>query len=290
VSGVGETPSVEDAVSAVLVTLDEEANVTACLGSVRAAGVHTIIVVDASSSDRTAELAAASGALVHVVPRQGLAFQRQYGVDRVTTPYVLMVDADNRFRPDTVRMLLADLAASGMAGVAPRKIAQDATSYWARAWSWHNDLSYAEPGPRLVIGTPALYRTAVLQDIRYDPAMTVADDTDLCLRLARAGWQVGAGPGVCEELVRVSFRDFARKVAWYGRGDAEFFRKHPDRRRSIATHPLRNYLLRGSWRAIGAGRVDLVPFYVVYAVLRTYGFLRAAVSLLIRGKVAVYRT
>jgi glycosyltransferase involved in cell wall biosynthesis len=277
-------------VTAVLVTLDEAANVAACLASVRDAGVVHLLVVDASSQDATARIAAESGATVHVVPRRGLAYQRQFGVDLVATPYVLMLDADNRFRPDTVRLLLEDLERTGMAGVAPRKIAQDATSYWARAWSWHNDLSYATPGPRMVIGTPALYRTAVLKEVRYDPAMTVADDTDLCLRLARAGWQVGAGPGVCDELVRVTFRAFARKVQWYGRGDAEFFRKHADRRLSIASHPLRSYLLRGSARAVRVGRIDLVPFYVVYALLRSWGFLGASLALWRRGGLGVYRT
>jgi glycosyltransferase involved in cell wall biosynthesis len=285
-----DAPRVADDVTAVLVTLDEAANVAACLASVRDAGVVHLLVVDASSQDATARIAAEAGATVHVVPRRGLAYQRQFGVDLVATPYVLMLDADNRFRPDTVRLLLEDLERTGMAGVAPRKVAQDATSYWARAWSWHNDLSYATPGPRLVIGTPALYRTAVLKEVRYDPAMTVADDTDLCLRLERAGWQVGAGPGVCDELVRVTFRAFARKVQWYGRGDAEFFRKHPDRRLSIATHPVRSYLVNGSWRAIRAGRTDLVPFYLVYAVLRTVGFLRAVVRLGLRRRPVVYRT
>lgn len=279
-----------DDVTAVLVTLDEEENVEACLASIRAGGVERALVVDASSTDRTVELAEAVGAEAHVVPRRGLAFQRQYGVDRVMTPFVLMVDADNRFRADTIRLLREDLERSGMAGVAPRKVAKDPSSYWARAWSWHNDLSYASPGPRLVIGTPALYRTDVLQDVRYDPAMTVADDTDLCLRLARAGWQVGAGPGVCDELVRVSFPQFARKTMWYGKGDAEFFHKHPDRRHSIATHPLRNYLLRGSLGAIRRGRIDLVPFYVVYAVLRTFGFLRALATLARGRGLPVHRT
>jgi glycosyltransferase involved in cell wall biosynthesis len=281
---------IED-VTAVLVTLDEEDNIVACLASVRAAGVERVLVVDATSTDRTVALAESVGAEVHVVPRRGLAFQRQFGVDRVDTPYVLMVDADNRFRPDAVGLLRANLEQTGMAGVAPRKIAKDPSSYWARAWSWHNDRSYGHPGPRLVIGTPALYRTTVLKEVRYDPALAgPSDDTDLCLRLARAGWEVGAGPGVCEELVRVDFRDFARKTMWYGRGDAEFFRKHPDRRWSIATHPLRSYLLRGSWAAIRAGRIDFVPFYVVYAVLRTNGFCRTGVRLALHQRPMVYRT
>lgn len=280
-----------DDITAVLVTLDEEENVEACLASIRVAGVERVVVVDASSTDRTVELAEGAGIEAYVVPRRGLAFQRQYGVDRVATPFVLMVDADNRFRADTVRLLRDDLERTGMAGVAPRKVAKDPSSYWARAWSWHNDLSYASPGPRLVIGTPALYRTDVLQNVRYDPAMTAAaDDTDLCLRLARAGWQVGAGPGVCDELVRVGFRQFARKTMWYGRGDAEFFRKHPDRRRSIATHSIRNYLLRGSLGAVRRGRIDLVPFYVVYAVLRTFGFLRALAALTRGRDLSVDRT
>lgn len=280
-----------DDVTAVLVTLDEEQNVEACIETIRAAGVESVLVIDASSTDRTAERARGSGAKVHVVPRMGLAYQRQYGVDRVRTPFVLMADADNRFRAETVQLLRDDLVSSGMAGVAPRKVAKEPSSYWARAWSWHNDLSYASPGHRLVIGTPALYWTHVLQDVRYDPAMTGAsDDTDLCLRLSLAGWQVGVGSAVCDELVRVGFRQFARKTMWYGRGDAQFFFKHPDRRRSIATHPIRNYLLRGSWGAIRKGRPGFVAFYALYAVLRSLGFLRALLFLATRKRLPIYRT
>jgi hypothetical protein len=77
---------------------------------------------------------------------------------------------------------------------------------------------------------------------------------------------------------------------WYGRGDAEFFRKHPDRRWSIATHPLRSYLLRGSWAAIRAGRIDFVPFYVVYALLRSTGFLRASWTFARRRELKIERT
>jgi glycosyltransferase involved in cell wall biosynthesis len=289
---VSEAPmQSEPTVTAVLVTLDEEENVEDCLASVRAAGVMTTIVVDASSTDRTVEFAERAGADVHVVPRQGLAYQRQYGVDLVRTPFVLMVDADNRFRHDTVALLVADLERTGMAGVAPRKMALAPQSYWARSWSHHNEIVYREPGPRQVIGTPALYRTAVLQQIRYDPDITTSsDDTDLCLRLERAGWSVGVGPAICDELVRESFRSFARKSIWYGRGDAEFFRKHPGRRLSIATHPLRNYLVRGSLRSLLSGRPSLIGFYLTFALLRSVGFVSTLLRWAVGGAAGVYRT
>lgn len=277
-------------VTAVLVTLDEEENIEDCITGVRMSGVSNVIVVDASSTDRTVELAEVAGAEVHVVPRRGLAFQRQFGVDLVRTPFVLMVDADNRFRPETVGLLLADIERNGMAGVAPRKVALRPRSYWARAWSRHNEVVLSEPGRRQVIGTPALYRAAVLKEVRYDTRITISDDTDLCLRLERAGWEVGVGPAVCDELVRESFRTFARKAIWYGRGDAEFFVKHADRRASIATHPFRTYLIRGSLRAMRDGDPWMVGFYIVFSTLRSFGFVSTLAGRALGRGASVYRT
>ncbi len=278
-------------VTAVLVTLNEQESVVECLRSIELSGVVSRIVIDASSDDATASLAKTSGAEVHVVQRRGLGSQRQFGVDLVTTDYVLMVDADNRFRPETVATLVYEIERSQLVGVAPRKVANNPRSYWARAWSWHNELQAVAVGPKLVIGTPALFVTKVLQEIRYDPEIRgAADDTDLCLRLAQVGFQVGTSSAVCDEEIRTEFVKFARKTIWYGQGDAEFFRKHPSRRLSISTHPLRNYLVGGSFKAAAAGRIDLVPFYIVYALLRSAGFIAGMAALLSRGKLAIRKT
>ena len=56
--------------------------------------------------DQTVAIARALGAECHVVPKNGLAFQRQYGVDLVTTELVCLVDADNGLEADCTSRLV----------------------------------------------------------------------------------------------------------------------------------------------------------------------------------------
>lgn len=81
------------AVSAVLITLDEEARIERALRSV--AFCDEVLVVDAGSSDRTCELAAAAGArVVRNAPFPGFAEQRRFATMQARHDWVLSVDAD----------------------------------------------------------------------------------------------------------------------------------------------------------------------------------------------------
>jgi (heptosyl)LPS beta-1,4-glucosyltransferase len=78
----------------VVITKNEEANIQDCLASL--AWVGERLVVDAESSDRTAELARAAGAKVIVRPWPGFGAQKNYGMSQVSAEWVLIVDADER--------------------------------------------------------------------------------------------------------------------------------------------------------------------------------------------------
>jgi glycosyltransferase involved in cell wall biosynthesis len=53
-----------------------------------------VIVVDASSTDRTAEIAAQAGAQVITVPKQTIGYSRQQGVQQASGDVILQTDAD----------------------------------------------------------------------------------------------------------------------------------------------------------------------------------------------------
>ena len=284
-------PGIQDAVTAVLITLNEAENVEACIKSVLSTGIEKVILVDASSTDGTVKKATSLGAECHVVEPRGMAFQRQVGIDMVQTPYVFLVDADNRLEPDCVTKLLQYLEASEFVGVAAQKVAYSSDDYWSRGWEWNNVSALFTLGPKLVVGHPALYRTAILQAVKYNGNFAgPSDDTDLCFRLAKSGYTVAVGPGVCREVMRNTFKSFLRKTFWYGNGDAEFFWHHPSRRWSIGSHAIRNYFFKGTARAFMAGRVDLVPFFAIYGLVRWAGFWSGLARLLRKGSLRVYRT
>ncbi len=78
--------------SAVVVTQNEERNIERCLASLRFA--DEIVVVDAFSEDRTAEIARAFGARVVARKWDGFASQKQFAIGEAGGDWVLLVDAD----------------------------------------------------------------------------------------------------------------------------------------------------------------------------------------------------
>jgi hypothetical protein len=78
--------------SVVVIAFNEERDLPACLASVGFA--DEIVVVDSGSTDGTAAVARAAGALVFDHPFEGFAAQKQYACDRATGDWILLVDAD----------------------------------------------------------------------------------------------------------------------------------------------------------------------------------------------------
>ncbi len=79
-------------IAGIVITKNEERNIRACLDSLR--WVDELIVVDAESTDRTAELARAYTAKVFVRPWPGYGPQKNFGMEQATTDWILIVDAD----------------------------------------------------------------------------------------------------------------------------------------------------------------------------------------------------
>ncbi|WP_027339412.1 glycosyltransferase [Halonatronum saccharophilum] len=77
-----------------LLTYNEEENIKECLESVKWA--DEIVLVDSYSKDRTLELAKEYTDKVYQRSFDDFASQRNYGLDRIESDWVLVVDADER--------------------------------------------------------------------------------------------------------------------------------------------------------------------------------------------------
>jgi glycosyltransferase involved in cell wall biosynthesis len=125
--------------SAVLITKDEEERLPDALASVRFC--DEIVVVDAGSTDRTRDLAAAAGARVILnTPWPGYAAQRNVAVAAARHDWVLCLDADERVTPG----LRAEIEAARAAGFVecdgyrmPRVAFY--LGRWIRATDWYPD-------------------------------------------------------------------------------------------------------------------------------------------------------
>jgi glycosyltransferase involved in cell wall biosynthesis len=96
--------------SVVVVTLDEEECIRACLQS--AAWADELIVVDAESRDKTAAIARELTDHVFVRPWPGFAAQKNFGLDQARGDWILSLDADEVVSP-TLREEIAAIVERG---------------------------------------------------------------------------------------------------------------------------------------------------------------------------------
>jgi glycosyltransferase involved in cell wall biosynthesis len=122
--------------SVLVLTLNEERNIAACLDSVRWA--DEIIVVDSGSTDRTVELARAYTDKVYQIEWKGYGATRNLALGRTSGDWILWLDADERVTPELaaeVRDILgrAELPESGF------QIARRAyfLGRWIRHCGWY---------------------------------------------------------------------------------------------------------------------------------------------------------
>ncbi len=126
------------ALSAVIITQDEERDLPAALDSVRFC--DEVLVVDSGSQDRTRDLAQASGARVVIhTPWCGFRDQRNYAVDTAAHEWVLALDADERVTP-ALREEICQLRDQGfgMAGYRIPRVVRY-LGRWVRGTDWFPD-------------------------------------------------------------------------------------------------------------------------------------------------------
>lgn len=105
----------------IILTHNEEDNIGACVKS--AAFADEILVIDDRSTDRTREIAEASGARVVVRPLAGdFAGQRNFARVQTDADWVLYLDADERVTEETGREMRAVMAAGTRAVYAVERV------------------------------------------------------------------------------------------------------------------------------------------------------------------------
>lgn len=99
-------------ISVLILTLNEENNLPACLNSVRWS--DDIHVLDSYSSDRTVEIAKAFGAQVWFRKFDGFAQHQNWALERIPfkNPWVFYLDADERATPELAKAMLKAVQSS----------------------------------------------------------------------------------------------------------------------------------------------------------------------------------
>ncbi|HUG16758.1 MAG TPA: glycosyltransferase family 2 protein [Thermomicrobiales bacterium] len=103
----------EHDITAIVLTLNEEAHLPGCLDSLRLL-TPALVVLDSGSTDRTVEIARAAGARVVTRQFDGYASQRNAGLDiEGGSDWTLFLDADERLTPAGVAEIRERIAGAG---------------------------------------------------------------------------------------------------------------------------------------------------------------------------------
>lgn len=213
-------------VSAVLCTLNEEANIERVLRSLESQPVHEVILVDGGSSDRTVELARHVHPGVRVVqrPAEGLLRQRLWGIQEARGGLLLLLDADDELERGSVAAAIEHLERRGLDG-SQFGFGIDPATFWSRRWSEMLVVSSPD-GQRLpMIGRPALLRASLFVDLQPELAPIrhlKGEDSFIWALQRQAGLNpiYEAGPGKTVRLQPMTCEDVVQKAWQYGVGDA----------------------------------------------------------------------
>jgi glycosyltransferase involved in cell wall biosynthesis len=99
---------VREGLTVVLPTLNEEEGVGLVMDELREEGYTNILVVDGYSTDRTVEIAKEKGAEVILQRGNGKGGALKTAIDHVSTPYILVMDADHTYDPRDIERFLAE--------------------------------------------------------------------------------------------------------------------------------------------------------------------------------------
>jgi len=159
-----------------------------------------MLAVDGGSSDGSAALARAGGLrVIEYEVRGGRAAQINCGVAQVSAPLVCILHADTLLPGDAIAVIAAVLAdpRTALAGFTPL-LSGPETVRWGTSlhnWikTWYAPLLFRPGlflrGGRLLFGDHAMFfrRADFMAVGGCDPALTIMEDADLCIRFCRLG-------------------------------------------------------------------------------------------------------
>lgn len=264
--------------SVVVCVRNEEERLRECLVRVIQNSPDEIILVDGGSTDNTLGIAR-EFQKVRIIEsfNSTLTRDRQKGIDAARNDLIAMIDADHRLKPDDLSSLLQDMDTLDLDIVQSGLLSFKNQGFWDAAEEEAWKVTHNIPGIRKMIGTaPAIYKKSVFSFARFDDRITATiDDTDFAYRLSKFPQiRMGVGRTNISQYHFADFKAYLKKFQWYGKGDGEFCRKHPERAPSMLFHLLIRYPIIHSLSAMRKGYFRVVPFYILQGNLRFIGLVR----------------
>lgn len=121
-------------ISVIIITLNEEENLGACLASV--AWADEIVVVDAESTDATVEIAREATQQVFVRPWEGFSAAKNFALQQCHHDWVLWIDADERVPPELAQEIQEAISNTEYVGFEIPRLA-NFLGKWIRHSGWY---------------------------------------------------------------------------------------------------------------------------------------------------------
>jgi glycosyltransferase involved in cell wall biosynthesis len=270
----------------VVCTKNSEKLLEDCLKTIKdSAPESELVIVDADSVDQTLKIARKYTDKIISDHKKGLSFARQLGIDKASNDFVAFIGPDNLVPQKALNDLMAAIEKNErVAGVQPLTIIKEPQNYWERSTKYIFEFLLNTVGPIDVMGTPCIFRKKIISALKYDEAITGGcDDTDLSLRIKKAGFELKRVNTMVYEKQDLDFKKFFLRWKFYGKGDAQFYRKYSKvwtvkRKLKSILHPFRKYILKGFSVSIGKRKPILIPALIVAAFARYYGWASEAIA------------
>lgn len=268
-------------ISVVVCTMNAAESIEKVLKSILKNNPLEVILVDASSTDGTREIAEAYVDRVVTDPRKGLAVARNIGVKEARGKYIFFCGPDNELKENTLTDMKTYMIEKSYVGVgALTELKHRNRSYWTQGSNHRWAMRFFE-GERSVIGTPYMYETAILAQYQYSDEMTWSDDSEICYRIVADGHKIGYSNVTCYEIGVETFKSLKIRYRLYGLSDHQYYKKFSGewsifRKCKSALHPVEAECIlplkrTGSIKTI----LYYLPFYLIITFYRYQGWLNA---------------
>ncbi|MGE0813768.1 MAG: glycosyltransferase family 2 protein [Vicinamibacterales bacterium] len=188
------------AIAFVIPVRDDAERLRTCLRSLRevaTATPHDVLVLDHGSVDASAAVARAAGARVMTRRGGNVAALRNLGAASTSAPLIAFIDADNEVAAGWLGSALGAFKAPSV-GIAGAPYFAPPQGTWVQRTydALRRHPSTDGPTEWLGAGNMVIRRQAFDAAGGFDERLETCEDVDLCVRVARAGWDVRAVPGM----------------------------------------------------------------------------------------------
>jgi len=268
-------------VSVVVCAKNAERTIEECLESVRMNNPFEIIVIDDGSTDKTAEISRKFTSHIYSNDGGGLPRARQLGAEMASGSYIFYVDSDVILTKDCLQTMMREMKANGYSGIHAQVLGAEDGGYWGWAEDQRFRMRFNRVGEAPYIATmAAIFERDVILKYQFDPFFTMSvEDGDLCYRLRKAHFKFGISSAFVYHRHRATAAAFIKQRVRYGKGSARFFWKH---RSLVSLLGASAQLPFGIFVCIKQRSVRMLPYYLVWSTVGTYGTLTEIATLTFR--------